>query len=160
MICPRPAFTFCRQTPVFEARTNTAALQDHRYLSFVLPSSRFPILSERCISTDCLVNKFTFVNFELHRTFCAVNWKIMENRARNTFVLLTIVFAFALQCISAADFNSPSTSPASVNPASVSPASVNPAQDPAHVDMSADHTENIAKTAPHVSNNDSSVSER
>lgn len=82
----------------------------------------------------------------------------MENRARNTFVLLTIVFAFALQCISAADSISPSTSPASVNPASVSPASVNPAQvNPAHVDMSTDHTENIAKTAPHVSNNDSST---
>lgn len=121
---------------------------------FCLPSP-FPILSGRYISTGCLVNKFTFVIFELHRTFCVINWKIMENRARNTFVLLTIAFAFALQCILAAD---QSTTPASVSPASVDPAHVNPA----HVDLSADHPENIAKPAPHVAttNNDSSVSKR
>jgi len=76
-------------------------------------------------------------------------------------VLLTIVvFAFALQCISAIESlsTSTSTSPASVNPASVNSASDNPA----HVDLSADHTEHIAKTAQHVAttNNDSSVSKR
>ncbi|XP_015369445.1 PREDICTED: uncharacterized protein LOC107165627 [Diuraphis noxia] len=56
----------------------------------------------------------------------------MENRARTTFVLLTIVFAFALQCVSVeANTNIASSAasgaPAPVNPAPVNPAPVNPA---------------------------------
>nr|BAH72805.1 ACYPI008989 [Acyrthosiphon pisum] len=86
----------------------------------------------------------------------------MESRTRNTFVLLTIAFAFALQCVSAVDVsttatvnpaapnnNSASGLPAPVNPAPVNPAPVNPA--PVVVSPS----EDIAKTesAPLTNNN-------
>jgi len=86
----------------------------------------------------------------------------MENRARNTFVLLTIVFGIALQCISAEDAKTtdalPTGSPAPVTPAPVTPAAVNPV----HADLPTAHAENIAKTLPlnsetPVTNNNSST---
>ncbi|XP_026811836.1 GILT-like protein 1 [Rhopalosiphum maidis] len=81
----------------------------------------------------------------------------MENRARNTFVLLTIVLGIALQCISAEDAKTTDALPTG-SPASVTPAAVNPA----HVDLSAAHAENAAKTVPQnsetpMTNNNSST---
>jgi len=70
----------------------------------------------------------------------------MENRTRNTFVFLTIVFGIALQCILAEDAKI-SESPHSANP-SESPAPVNPV----HGDVPAVHAENNAKTESQNSN--------
>ncbi|XP_060865695.1 GILT-like protein 1 [Metopolophium dirhodum] len=114
--------------------------------------------------TYSLVNKFTFINFELHRTFCVINWKKMESRARNAFVLLTIVFAFALQCVSAADVSTPIVNPPAPNnsasglSAAVTPAPVNPAASPAASPAPVGvlpPSEDIAKTesAPLTNNN-------
>lgn len=108
-----------------------------------------------------LVNKFTFVNFELHRTFCVINSKKMESRARNSFVLLTIVFAFALQCV-LADINTPNVNPAPNNSVTVNTAPINPAANPAANPAPVlKPSENIAMTesAP-LTNNNVSVSKR
>jgi hypothetical protein len=73
----------------------------------------------------------------------------MENRSRNTSVLLTIVFALALQFVSA-DMNTTVVNAAAPNsasglPAPVNPAPINPAANPAPVSASPP-SENIAKT--------------
>ncbi|CAI6365006.1 unnamed protein product [Macrosiphum euphorbiae] len=144
-----PAFTFCSQTPVFEARTNTADTEI--ILIFCCHRRRRSIR----LQVDFLSSA------DIILTFCVINSKKMESRARNSFVLLTIVFAFALQCVLALDSNTPivnpapnnsvASNPASVNPAPISPAA-NPAVNPASV---LKPSEDIAKTesAPLTNNN-------